>query len=161
MPGPRNSRAKRRVSIQKEKLKVARKVSTSSSSSTDSEPLPTPNDRDDAPIFAPQPRIASPSNGPVSSMDEFEMKRLETQFAGFPLNDPPLLPQPCIHDPGNGPRVKDLMGFLKSPFSSQPSWEVKDCMAYHHQEVMDFLSTLLPFEQAVVSILALCARILY
>jgi hypothetical protein len=153
MPGPRNSRAKRRVSIQKEKTRVARKVSGSSSSSAESEPLPTPNERDDATIFAPRPRIASPSHsqGPVSTMEEHAVKQLEHRLSKLPLDDIPPIPQPCIHDPGNGPRVKDLIGFLKSPFSSEPSWDVEDCMAYHQQEVMDFLTTLLPFEQGVVS----------
>jgi hypothetical protein len=159
MPGPRNNKAKRKVSIRKEKARIARKVSatsTASSSSAESvEPLSNSDDSiTDTPLlFAPQPRIASPSNacGSFLSIDEYHSQHLDSQFRKVTLNEPPPLPRPCIHDPGNGPRVKDLMGFLKSPISSQPSWNVIDCMEYHHQEVIDFLLTLLPFEQAVVS----------
>ena len=181
MPGPRNKTAKRRVSMQKEKTKARRKVSATSavsvlstgsgSSGDSSEEVEIIQDEEDfepyTPLFAPQPRIASPSHGnaflhppfnfhPSNDVSYSPIQQLENQLskASFApsTGEDDGIPHPCIHDPGNGPRVKDLMSFLKSAISSPPSWDVEDCMEYHHQEVFDFLITLLPFEQAVVSI---------
>jgi hypothetical protein len=70
-----------------------------------------------------------------------------------PKDDPTLilLSNPIIHDPGNGPRVKNMQAFLNSSFS-QPAW-VDDplCAEFAQREILQMLCTVLPEETALVS----------
>jgi hypothetical protein len=69
-----------------------------------------------------------------------------------PTDDPTLilLSNPIIHDPGNGPRVKDMRAFLESSFS-QPAWmDDPLCAEFAQREILQMLCTVLPEETALV-----------
>jgi len=69
-----------------------------------------------------------------------------------PLDDPTLilLSNPIIHDPGNGPRVKNMHAFLDSSFS-QPAWmDDPLCAEFAQREILQMLYTVLPEETALV-----------
>ncbi len=81
-----------------------------------------------------------------------------------PKDDPTLtlLSNPIIHDPGNGPRVKNMRAFLDSSFS-QPAWTDNPlCAEFAQREILQMLCTVLPEETALVRPLLLhpfrCAK---
>jgi len=175
MPGPRNTKAKRKASGKKEKQRASTKgyrnvsgcsqfsamtTTTTSSglqSSDSDQELSEVDDNSIKQSFDSEPRIASGTSSPefvaISPPPILDkMSHLQITEEEEDTLHPPI-PQPCIHDPGNGPRVRDVEGFLQSRFSSPPSWEDWECMTYHEQEVMDFLTQLLPVEQALVCLL--------
>ncbi|TEB21474.1 hypothetical protein FA13DRAFT_1819523 [Coprinellus micaceus] len=56
-----------------------------------------------------------------------------------------------IHDPGNGPRVRDIGEFLKSEFFAQPpSHDDSLCAEFAQPEVLQMLQTVLPSESAMI-----------
>lgn len=57
---------------------------------------------------------------------------------------------PFIHDPGNGPRVRDMRAFLASSFAARPSFDDPLCAEFAHEEMIEMLSTVLPDETALV-----------
>ncbi|KZT39816.1 hypothetical protein SISSUDRAFT_984358 [Sistotremastrum suecicum HHB10207 ss-3] len=57
---------------------------------------------------------------------------------------------PCVHDPGNGPRVKDLFAFIESAYATKPTLDDPQCREYYYQDVLDLLVELLPRETAVI-----------
>lgn len=61
---------------------------------------------------------------------------------------------PSIHDPGNGPRVRDVRAFLSSFFAQPPSLEDALCAEFSQEEVLQMLCTLLPEETAIVSMVS-------
>jgi len=69
-----------------------------------------------------------------------------------PIDDPTLtlLSNPIIHDPGNGPRVRNMHAFLDSSFA-QPAWTADPLSAEFAQcEILQMLCTVLPEETALV-----------
>lgn len=69
-----------------------------------------------------------------------------------PADDPTLilLSNPIIHDPGNGPRVRNMRAFLDSSFS-QPAWlDDPLCAEFAQREILQMLCTVLPEETALV-----------
>lgn len=64
-----------------------------------------------------------------------------------------MLQRPCIHDPGNGPRVKDVNMFIKSYFAQPPSLEDPLCREFAQEEVLEMLKTVLGDEMALVGFL--------
>ena len=69
-----------------------------------------------------------------------------------PPDDPTLilLSNPIIHDPGNGPRVRNMHAFLDSSFS-QPAWTDDPlCAEFAQREILQMLYTVLPEETALV-----------
>ncbi|KAJ3818803.1 hypothetical protein F5880DRAFT_1490764 [Lentinula raphanica] len=68
-------------------------------------------------------------------------------------NDPHniLLHEPYIHDPGNGPRVRDTRAFLASRYFSQPpALDNPLCAEFAQEEVLQMLKTVLPEELALI-----------
>lgn len=63
-----------------------------------------------------------------------------------------VLPSTSIHDPGNGPRVRDVQAFLSSFFAQPPSLEDPLCAEFSQEEVLQMLCTILPGETAMVSV---------
>ncbi len=60
------------------------------------------------------------------------------------------LSNPIIHDPGNGPRVRNMRAFLNSSFS-QPAWTDDPlCAEFAQREILQMLCTVLPEETALV-----------
>ncbi|KAI0270543.1 hypothetical protein BC834DRAFT_861936 [Gloeopeniophorella convolvens] len=69
-----------------------------------------------------------------------------------PPDDPTLilLSKPIIHNPGNGPRVRDMRAFIDSSFA-QPAWSDDPlCAEFAQREVLQMLRTVLPEETALV-----------
>ncbi|KAG6865306.1 hypothetical protein C0991_003608 [Blastosporella zonata] len=61
------------------------------------------------------------------------------------------MPQtPVIHDPGNGPRVRDVRAFLSSHFSQPPAFDDSLCAEFAQEEVLEMLMTILPEEIAYI-----------
>ncbi|TBU52557.1 hypothetical protein BD310DRAFT_940011 [Dichomitus squalens] len=63
---------------------------------------------------------------------------------------PSLLKIPFIHDPGNGPRVKDIRAFLASRLASPPSLDDPLCGEFADDAVLQMLCTVLPEETAMI-----------
>ncbi|KAJ3985873.1 hypothetical protein F5890DRAFT_1572633 [Lentinula detonsa] len=62
-----------------------------------------------------------------------------------------LLQEPYIHDPGNGPRVRNTRAFLKSRYFSQPpALDDPLCAEFAQEEVLQMLKTVLPEELALI-----------
>ena len=61
-----------------------------------------------------------------------------------------LLKPPFIHDPGSGPRVKDVHAFLESRLASPPSLDDPLCGEFADEAVLQMLCTVLPEETAMV-----------
>lgn len=62
---------------------------------------------------------------------------------------------PCIYDPGNGPRVKDFLAFMRSPFAAPQAFNEEDEAPFGDlsaANVLPLLSKILPGELASVSI---------
>jgi hypothetical protein len=55
-----------------------------------------------------------------------------------------------IHDPGNGPRVRDTRTFLSSFFAQPPAMDDPLCAEFAQEEVLQMLMTVLPEETALV-----------
>jgi hypothetical protein len=76
-----------------------------------------------------------------------------------PADDPilTLLSNPIIHDPGNGPHVRNMRAFLDSSFS-QPAWmDDPLCAEFAQREILQMLCTVLPEETALVRTLIRCS----
>jgi hypothetical protein len=69
-----------------------------------------------------------------------------------PADDPTLilLSNPIIHDPGNGPRVKNMHAFLDSSFSHPACMDDPLCAEFAQREILQMLCTVLPEETALV-----------
>ncbi len=70
--------------------------------------------------------------------------------AGEPAIPASLLKPPFIHDPGSGPRVKDVRAFLESRLASPPSLDDPLCGEFADEAVLQMLCTVLPEETAMV-----------
>ena len=57
---------------------------------------------------------------------------------------------PFIHDPGNGPRVRDAKMFMKSFFAQPPALDDPLCREFAQEEVLEMLKTVVPEETALV-----------
>ena len=64
---------------------------------------------------------------------------------------PTALQQPFIHNPGNGPRVRDVAAYLSSFFAAPPSMADPQCAAYTSSSILKALRAILPEEVALVS----------
>ncbi|KIK68121.1 hypothetical protein GYMLUDRAFT_36954 [Collybiopsis luxurians FD-317 M1] len=62
-----------------------------------------------------------------------------------------LLQEPYIHNPGNGPRVRNTRAFLASRYFSQPpALDNPLCAEFAQDEVLQMLRTILPEELALI-----------
>jgi hypothetical protein len=134
MPGPRNIHAKkkRKCSGKKEKKPKQWLDPTTHTTTSRSPPLsPLP------PFTPPQP---------------YSLQEIAESLDSVVVEE--LLPKvPYIHDPGNGPRVRDTRAFLSSYFAQPPALDDPLCAEFAQQEVLQMLSTVLPEETALVSLL--------
>lgn len=112
MPGPRNAQKKRKSNIKGSKKENSSRVSVngleqaaSATSSSLSSPSP------DYPVTPP----------PSSQLYDVALKQdVPIKVNIGSVVEEVLLQQPYIHDPGNGPRVRDTRAFLESSFFAQP-----------------------------------------
>lgn len=124
MPGPCNTKRKKKTQAKKEKRRASQEHQVPS------ELL----------------RVLSPARtqGPLSPRSE-ELERVRA------IVEDALLPKgPCIVDPGNGPRVRDMRSFLSSSFAAPPATDDPMCAEFAQPEVLEMLCTVLPEEMAMV-----------
>lgn len=127
MPGPCNSKRKKKAIAKKNK-----KSTSVIQATVPSEPLSLVHKLEPPPsniacaVHEPPPKLLSPH---VQELHEV---------------------LPIIHDPGNGPRVRDVRGFLASFFAQPPSLEDPLCAEFSQEEVLQMLCTALSEETAMV-----------
>ncbi|KAG1789498.1 uncharacterized protein HD556DRAFT_1243604 [Suillus plorans] len=128
MPGPCNSKKKKKAIAKKNKKKTTAIQATAPAEppSLVHEVEPPPSDIVCV-AHEPPPKLAAPH---VQELHEEVL--------------------PIIHDPGNGPRVRDVRGFLTSFFAQPPSLEDPLCAEFSQEEVLQMLCTTLPEETAIV-----------
>jgi hypothetical protein len=157
MPGPQNAKKKKRAQQMKKRhakthsSSVAAQVSRCTPSEPSSSPtpvtlLPSPTiDAHKAENLCPDPHLG------VHQRPEHDNSSLPGTSYG-PPDDPTLilLSNPIIHDPGNGPRVRNMRAFLDSSFA-QPAWTADPlCAEFAQHEILQMLCTVLPEETALV-----------
>lgn len=172
MPGPRNRNKQRKLAIKKEKAAVKSKSVAEPSPPS---PPPPPQALPETQQLQPQsndsretsyepdvqtpldelqhddPRIAAPVCDSPPPSEPLPPHRASPKHS-IPYQHPDdPLPMPCVHDPGNGPRVKDLFAFIESAYATKPTLDDPQCREYYYQDVLDLLVELLPRETAVVS----------
>ncbi|KAK7443571.1 hypothetical protein VKT23_015744 [Stygiomarasmius scandens] len=85
---------------------------------------------------------------PLQDQDQAQYKERD-QTHGPALDIFPQ--QPYIHDPGNGPRVRDTRAFLASAYFAQaPALDDPLCAEFAQEEVLQMLQTVLPDEMALI-----------
>jgi hypothetical protein len=135
MPGPRNIHAKkkRKCSGKKEK-KPKQWLDATTATHTTSESR--------SPTLSPLPPFTPPQ--------PYSFHEIAECLDSIVVEE--VLPKvPYIHDPGNGPRVRDTRAFLSSYFAQPPSLDDPLCAEFAQQEVLQMLFTVLPEETALVS----------
>ena len=128
MPGPSNAKRKAAKSKKKKTVKPTVKpavettiITESSSTITESSIIQSSNGSSSSPspdllLLTPPPLsilsscISIPDKHPPPSMPRLDLDHIEEI----------LCQKPFIHDPGNGPRVRDTRAFLASSYFSQP-----------------------------------------
>jgi hypothetical protein len=126
MPGPRNIKKKRKSGTKREKNARGKESSSldNHQPSADLKPL--------SPSLSPlPPRLPLQPYNARQFSECLELVERKTA----PL-DEILLKTPYIHDPGNGPRVRDTRTFLASYFAQPPTLEDPMCAEFA-QEVID------------------------
>jgi hypothetical protein len=168
MPGPRNAKKKAKAQAQQDKRQKAkvgkaanadltiastdpstsRPVSATEKPASNANPeatLPvsekvqlsssrTPEDTTRRPpllALSPKQHEAFLQTIPRTAIDASIEVRLDAKL--------PNLAEPCIYDPGSGPRVRDLEVFLASYWAVPPSLEDEMCAAFAEPEVLDML----------------------
>ncbi|OAX33764.1 hypothetical protein K503DRAFT_775249 [Rhizopogon vinicolor AM-OR11-026] len=127
MPGPCNSKKGKKVHVKKNK-----KCTTSVIQAT--APLEPPSVHELVPLSS---DIDCPSDGLAHTRPP-RIQNLHDDFL------------PSIHDPGNGPRVRDVRAFLSSFFAQPPSLDDPLCAEFSQEEVLQMLYTTLPEETAII-----------
>ena len=115
MPGPCNLKKKQKSQLKKERRRIKQRQSIGSHSCASSPALVTPD-----------PSPVGPPISVVSAERNFEL-----------LDNDHLAPKSLyIHDPGNGPRVRDTRTFLTSYFAQPPSLHDPLCAEFAQEEVL-------------------------
>lgn len=160
MPGPHNAKKKKRAHQKKKKQHANSKTHTSTPVSV--QPIyPEVSDLVSSPIpvSLPIPAKTDPPDNKSPDLHEripwpdHDTPSLPASPLEYgPPDDPTLvlLSNPIIHDPGNGPRVRNMRAFLDSSFS-QPAWmDDPLCAEFAQHEILQMLYTVLPEETALV-----------
>jgi len=124
-----------------------------------------------SPAFDPPPARIEDFPSPPAHADEFVITA--SSIDEFPVPPPPLpLPLPprqrrviepieppalsvaFLHNPGNGPRVRNVKEFLRSQFAAPASVEHEYCGVFVNDEVLEALRVVLPEEMALVRLLS-------
>jgi hypothetical protein len=160
MPGPHNAKKNKRGRKKKKNHTNSRTHTTPSS-------LAAHTTHDTVPDLSSSPTLVTPltpdSPGVHKTEGIYTDHREDVPWKGNnslsppgspygPKDDPTLilLSNPIIHDPGNGPRVKNMRAFLNSSFS-QPAWMDNPlCAEFAQREILQMLCTVLPEETALV-----------
>lgn len=163
MPGPSNSKKKRKTHSKSQRSAKASKPPTSSrknGNDTSSPSSPSPHQ-----ALTPPPTILDfAANG--TAFTTITVVEVFDDCSNYSIRDVPsichdhdqvepqtiALKQPYIYDPGNGPRVRDTRAFLTSSyFAQQPALDDPLCAEFAQEEVLQMLMTVLPEDLALVS----------
>ncbi|KAG6821729.1 hypothetical protein H0H92_001177, partial [Tricholoma furcatifolium] len=159
MPGPSNTRGKRRASGKTQKKKQQR--SCSSGKPPSSALAPFNRDDSSSPSLDTPVRLLTPQSTHPFTDREVQVRPVEEQLDEHgdfhwqgalpePKETHPPMPQiPFIHDPGNGPRVRDTRAFLSSFFAQPPALDDPMSAEFAQEEVLEMLMTILPEELAL------------
>lgn len=166
MPGPRNARKKKQTKTKKTQRSQgnARGDEDHDSQETHTTLNDTTRCSDCLPpnsilphTIPPQNHRASitviPQERALSTYDE-DTKRIPRNPDHIQDSDIDPIPAlftkiPIIHDPGTGPRVRDMHAFLASSFASSPSLDDPLCAEFAQEEMLEMLSRFLPEETAL------------
>jgi hypothetical protein len=149
MPGPCNLKKKRGNQAKKDKREKLRRAQRSSESATSSSPhgdKPEPVQWHDPDLETTPPSCRPTSLSPL----EFSNANFERTTPNSSPDIPEGTPYVYIHDPGNGPRVRDTRAFLSSFFAHPPAIHDPLCAEFAQEEVLQMLVTILPEETALV-----------
>ncbi|KAF9477981.1 hypothetical protein BDN70DRAFT_880504 [Pholiota conissans] len=151
MPGPSNMKGKKKprnkkasngsaVQRTREPSKSAHTSSQQRAGDKSSErsSASTPSIKTPPPISYDPPSVLKGQYAPC--LDEEIPKKVEEV----------MLQEPFIHDPGNGPRVRDAKAFMASFFALPPSMDDPMCAEFAQEEVLQMLCTVLPEELALI-----------
>ncbi|KAF5375404.1 hypothetical protein D9615_007991 [Tricholomella constricta] len=173
MPGPSNIKKKRkshkrgRQDHSKPRPSMVQESSASSSFNCDRDddgdscssrspsparlltPPPDARVMKDVEISPVEDRLAHGSDFELHGRREYLLseRKDEDEEAAAPIPTPQL---PFIHDPGNGPRVRDTRAFLGSFFAQPPALSIPLCAEFAQEEVLQMLMTVLPEETALI-----------
>ncbi|GLB44609.1 hypothetical protein LshimejAT787_1702360 [Lyophyllum shimeji] len=147
MPGPSNIKKKRKP----------RSKSQKRGKQANTKPPPSPPSRfhrdedSSSPLSSSPIRLLTPRRYARDSgfyRGEADEPKVELECEAEPL---PIPQRPFIHDPGNGPRVRDTRAFLESKFFAQPpALDIPLCAEFAQEEVLQMLMTVLPEEIALI-----------
>lgn len=172
MPGPTSTKRQQKIQKKKERVKKARGQAVSLSTSTST--LFALANLQQSPVFDPPPaRVEDFSSPPAhpddefvtttSSIDEFPVPQppppLPLRHRVIEPIEPPALSMAFLHDPGNGPRVRNVREFLKSRFAAPASVEHEYCAVFVNDEVLEALRAVLPEEMALVRLPVIDGRL--
>ncbi|THH16227.1 hypothetical protein EW146_g4376 [Bondarzewia mesenterica] len=120
-------------------------VSTSSSDTEQS------RHRSTSPATPSPTNLHTPPNGSTNTLPATLEKIILCHKPDEDTYDPTyeLLQHPMIHDPGNGPRVRQPRAFIASSFAQPPYTEDPLCAEFAKPEVLQMLCTVLPEETAL------------
>ena len=114
--------------------------------SLEAHPFP-PNDYEEHAEPCPPPPVPVQDPAEEPAYSQYPPYPPEEEGSAIP---PSLLKTPFIHDPGNGPRVKDARAFLSSRFAAPPSVDDPLCAEFADEALAEMLCTVLPEETALV-----------
>jgi hypothetical protein len=161
MPGPHNAKKNKRGRKKKKNHTNSKTHTTSSSLSS------AHTTHDTVPDLSSSPTLVTPltpaTHGVHKAEGIYPDHREGVPWKGNNALSPPsspygpkddptliLLSNPIIHDPGNGPRVKNMRAFLKSSFSQPACMDDPLCAEFAQREILQMLCTVLPEETALV-----------
>jgi hypothetical protein len=160
MPGPTSTKRQQKMQKKKERTKQTRNQSVSITTTTTTLLALANLPESEWSAFDPPPaRIEDFPLPPVHS-DEFVITA--SSIDEFPIPpplhrviapvEPPTLSMAFLHNPGNGPRVRNMREFLHSRFAAPASLEHEYCGVFATDEVLEALRAVLPEEMALVSV---------
>ncbi|KIP09396.1 hypothetical protein PHLGIDRAFT_116347 [Phlebiopsis gigantea 11061_1 CR5-6] len=168
MPGPSNSKKKKKGQAKKQKRVKAQHEPPAEQSV----PIPPADSRSPS-LLAPSP-TSSPAFPPSVSPRRYRPLRSQPlRFRSSTLTpspppppEPPhparvacepqkdasdaLLRPPCVEDLGSGPHVRDIGAFLDSRIAAPPSADDALCAEFAQREVLEMLRAVLPAETAMI-----------
>ncbi|KIJ18157.1 hypothetical protein PAXINDRAFT_110644 [Paxillus involutus ATCC 200175] len=146
MPGPCNTKRKKKCQSSRDKKVPSSR--TSLDSQTDDQTTPPPLYEPDPP----QPLNLDHLNDLCPEYDAYHPHEPPDSCDPPPDNlgaESPLT-APNIYDPGNGPRVRNACAFLSSFFSQPPAMDDPMCAEFAQEEILQMLRTVLPEETAII-----------
>lgn len=158
MPGPHNAKKNKRGRKKKKNHTNSRAHTTTSTSVAAHTTHDTVPDVPSSPTLAPATPGVHEAEGIYPAHREDVPRKGNVALSSSPSlpygpkDDPTLilLSNPIIHDPGNGPRIKNMRAFINSSFSQPACMDDPLCAEFAQREILQMLYTILPEETALV-----------